>query len=257
MKRDGGSGSRPRGLSERSLRGLPPARTGARQRCVSQLTHGLSAALGREREVVCYSEPPAARNSNLSVRLLPLHAATWPPQRKMARRLRTRSIARSLARTIVTCTKSAPPRTLPPAVGAQKQGGALAPTMFLEQPDQSADSRDVRKSRRACPTMIFNGERRQPRTVVRALARIAGWRHFGRAAKQSRRRPDGGGQSARNFKPFVGREPPFTPTIAPRKPLQSGHRGDCRGTLVHSEPYRTCSSSERYRTCPDIERGPA
>jgi hypothetical protein len=76
----------------------------------------------------------------------------------VARRLRTRSIARREARTIVTCPKSTPPRTLPPAVGRPKtrrrfsadyvfgagrpkcrqprpgKQGGLCPTMFSVRP---------------------------------------------------------------------------------------------------------------------------
>lgn len=50
----------------------------------------------------------------------PLLSALWPSSRGSASRLRTRSIARSLARTIATCPKSAPPCALAPQlVGAE------------------------------------------------------------------------------------------------------------------------------------------
>ena len=99
----------------------------------------------------------------------PLLSALCRSCRALARRLRTRSIARSLARTIVTCPKSAPPCALAPQlVGAEVahvQTRPLARLAWL--PLRAArpkcrQGRGVRKSGRPRPTMIFNAERRQP-----------------------------------------------------------------------------------------------
>jgi hypothetical protein len=198
-------------------------------------------------------------------RLLPEHpparvaiyqcgSAAWsaarPPLRELARRLRTRSIARSRARTIVTCPKSAPPRTLPPAVGAQKQGGALAPTMFLEQPDPSADSRGVRKSRRALPDYDF--QRRAPPAPFNrtSFARTYGVAALGSGCeaepKASRRR---GAECVA----FQG----FSSVVNHRSPLQSvplkpykANVGAIVGAHAGIEPYRTCPTSSAIGRVP-------
>ena len=76
-----------------------------------------------------------------------------PQLRLVARRLRTRSIARREARTIATCSKSAPPCTLAPRrrrpTGPARQG--LRPQdrgWQSEQPDPNADSRGLRDPQR-------------------------------------------------------------------------------------------------------------
>jgi hypothetical protein len=50
--------------------------------------------------------------------------------------------------------KRASSHSAPPPSGAQKQGGALAPTMFLEQADPSADSRGP-ENKEGLPDYVF------------------------------------------------------------------------------------------------------
>jgi hypothetical protein len=133
----------------------------------------------------------------------------------------------------VTCPKSAPPRTLPPAVGAQKQGGALAPTMFLEQPDPSADSRGP-ENKEGLPDYVFRAaeaaspaQQHAPWRVLRGGGTWVGLRSRAEGV------PTAGGRVCCISRLFIGRELPFTPTITPRKTLQGESRGDCRAREHH------------------------
>ena len=79
----------------------------------------------------------------------------------VALRLRTRSIARSHARTIVTCTKSAPPRTLAPQTSAPKNKEAvLGRLCFWSSPTQVPTAEGPEnKEGGTPPDYVFRGPR--------------------------------------------------------------------------------------------------
>jgi hypothetical protein len=121
----------------------------------------------------------------------------------LAQRLRTRSIARSLSRTIVTCPKSAPPRTLPP--GRRRRTGPTRRGLWpmdrrwqSEQPDPNADSRGLRDPRR--PRRLWVSRPRPPARLqsTAVLSGKDGWRHWGRAEK-----PDGRGADCVEFQALL------------------------------------------------------
>jgi hypothetical protein len=105
-----------------------------------------------------------------------------------ARRLRTRSIAHREARTIVTCTKSAPPtHSSPPACrgrsGPRPRG--LWPSsawMPLRASRPKCRQPRARKTRKAVHhlTMFFEDRGRQPLNCLPRTRGKEGWRHLGR-----------------------------------------------------------------------------
>lgn len=103
---------------------------------------------------------PTRSGSNLFVRLC---RSTRPSaaRKDVALRLRTRSIARSLARTIVTCTKSAPPRTLAPQTSAPKNKEAvLGRLCFWSSPTQVPTAEGPEnKEGGTPPDYVFRGPR--------------------------------------------------------------------------------------------------
>lgn len=142
------------------------------QRCVSQLTHIFRCA---RQEVAFYPEHPPARDSNQLCGFAASfgHSAAHGG---LARRLRTRSIARSEGRTIVTCSKSAPPSNLAPRrrrpktrrpYSADYVFGAARPK--CRQPRRRKTKREVPR-----PTMFSEGRGRQPRSTARALLVLRG-----------------------------------------------------------------------------------
>ena len=150
----------------------------------------------------------------------------------------------------MTCSKSAPQRTLPPAVGRPKTRRRFsADYVFGAGRPKCRQPRPGKQGGLA--RLCFLCRRgRQPRSVARALARIAGWRHLGRAAQQT----DGGGAECVVFQGFL--------SVAPLQSLHSNPYKAKVGVIVgliasflwkpsHIGHVRV---APRYRTCVDIER---
>lgn len=215
------------------------------QRCVSHLTRILTALASRENRV--RPEHPPARVA-LFRAALPLWSATRPPRKGMARRLRTRSIARSLARTIVTCSKSAPPSNLAPRRRRPKTRRRFSADYVFGAARPKCRQPRLRKTTRAVlrPTMFSAAERRQPRPIYRRA--YVGMRGGGTwVGLQSRAEgvPTAGGRVCCISRIFVGRSRPHAPTIRSRKTLQSERRGDCRVWCLANR--RAISDMFRYR----------
>ena len=127
---------------------------------------------------------PTRSGSNLSVRLCRSTRPLGRSCRGLALRLRTRSIARREARTIATCSKSAPPCALAPQTSAPaKQGGRTRPTMFCEAARPNADSRGTGKQGgRYTDRLCFpRTEAASPSSVYRCTQRYGRVAALGRA----------------------------------------------------------------------------
>lgn len=137
-------------------------------------------------------EPPAARGAihpcGSAAPRGPSAALQW-----MARRLRMRSIARSLARTIVTCTKSAPPSNLAPRRRRPKTTRRFsADYVFGAARPKCRQPRSGKQGGGTPTDYVFReAEGRQRRSIARAL-RVYGVAALGSGCiaetKSSRRR---------------------------------------------------------------------
>ena len=147
--------------------------------------------------------------------------------RGAAHRLRTRSIARSNARTIVTCSKRcATARFSPPDVGARKTRRRYsADYVFARQPDPTPTPKDLEKQGSNFADLVSQGRGRQSRTVYRCTQRYCGMAALGRAAQ----RTDVGGLWCLRARTFVRR--------AQSRGLQTEHRGFCRGRSIGHVRY--------------------
>ena len=130
---------------------------------------------------------PTRSGSNLFVRLRRSFGLR-PHLRAVARRLRTRSIARSLARTIVTCSKSALPLALAPQlVGAEvahvQTGLRPAGVVATSSSPTQVPTAEALENQGGPPTWFSSAEAASPSLSTAVLSGKDGWRHLGRAVR--------------------------------------------------------------------------
>lgn len=182
------------------------------------LFHPLRSARKKE----SHSEPLAARNA-FNRAALPRWRPLSCSGRAVALRLRTRSIARSHARTIVTCPKSALPCALAPQlVGAEVAHDPTAPgpagvDATSSSPTQMPTAEDPENKKGGTPTdYVFRGPRPPAPHLSTAYSRYRGV-----AAFESGCRPDKlGGFLCCRASTFVLCAPSFTPSIRKKGCLQ-------------------------------------
>ncbi len=137
-------------------------------------------------------------------------------------RLRTRSIARSLARTIVTCTKSrASTHSSPPAVGARKIRRRYSADYILRgSPTQRRQPRDLKNKDGRKEDYVFQARGRQPCSLESMYSSTLQGGGVGSGCAADRRR----GALACISGAFAG--------LSFRLPLQTDLRGDRRGRSI-------------------------
>jgi hypothetical protein len=173
----------------------PLVKAGSRTKGACACTRADQSCLGRVGKLLA-TRAPTRSGSNLSVRLRRSRRPLGRSCRGLARRLRTRSIARSKYEDYRDVfEKRAPLRSSPPPSAPKNKEALQRRLCFWSSPTQVPTAEAPENKEGGTPTdYVFRGPRPPARHQSSAvLSGKDGWRHLGRAAKQSRRRPDGGG----------------------------------------------------------------